>query len=550
MVASWTLVGVMVAEMLENRMPLVLSRSRRTSYTRTDAFPGSPIQALVQDQEQSTSSAADMCLLIPPKPRRVPKVKEQSRKAPMRPLPRYSHIPARACCAPASSTMHHADDFVDYLQQQYPDEYGVSHQYTTQIGLYRLDDTLHAHADQNQKATETVGEGVKDIQDRLNKMEETLKDTEEAASATWDFCNDDRRRRDQKLEDKAKHKDEALKMELERLKGCMEKDNQENEKEKRGLGEAEVRKLLEEREMELELEALRQREKAKDQKLDSFVSEAQLQQILDQREQTKELQSLQAQQKARPEDAWLERLDLVKILDQRERERELFRLQKLENDPSKHDIKQEKQIRQEQMFRRILEDHEQRRDIERLRSAEAEAFKHKPSKPDERAPADPLEFERLVEGILARHFRNQNRERSRGKRVQSAIDEILSLLLQRQSVDHAADVLEDLIRQTKSTTSRPDNQESDRQWILAEVQRYLDTLPMDGSREHDNHKPHLQYHSDGTCRYGCGTTHSSVHSHAYKSPPPSYRDTAGSRRSAPERPNVRFSPFDQGHRQK
>lgn len=66
-----------------------------------------------------------------------------------------------------------------------PRRSSVSHQYTTQVGLHRLDDALHIHADHNQKATETVGKGVKDIQDRLGKMEETLKGTEEAANATW-----------------------------------------------------------------------------------------------------------------------------------------------------------------------------------------------------------------------------------------------------------------------------------------------------------------------------------------------------------------------------
>lgn len=472
----------------------------------------------------------------------------------MRSLPRYSRMPARACCAPASSAAHQADDFVEYLQQQYPHDDGMLHQYSTQIGLDRLDDTLHTHADQNQKATENVGEGVRDIQDRLGRMEETLKGAEEAASATWDFCDEERRSRAQKVEDMRRDKDEETEAEIKRLTALVQNIGQNENEKTKGLGEAEVRKLLEEREMWLELERLRSKEKGKDHKPDAFINEVQLQHILDEREKA---DKSRAQQVGSPKE-WLERTDLIKILDQRDHEREFARRQQSEQSRIESSIKQEEErTTQEQTFRRIWGEHEQRRELERLKSVEAEALKCRASKTEGSARPSLSEVERLCEDILERHDQRQGLERRR-KSVQSdcrrrpspissvesrdTIDEILSLLLPHQSRDHATAILETILDQAQSTTAREDNRESDRHWIPTEVLRYFDTLLVDQPRNNHHYEPYPQYHSDGTCTYGHGTTHSTVHPHAHASPPPSYRDTAGTRRWSPDRPHVRFSP--------
>lgn len=316
-----------------------------------------------------------MCLLIPPKPKKATKAKESSKPAPMPPIPRYSRMPTRPGCAPSSPTLHQTNDYVDYLQQQYPDDQNALHQYTTQQGLHRIDDTLHAHVDKNHKATETVGKDVKNIQERLEKMEDSLRVTGDAADAIWDFCDDEKNRAWEMSEARRKEKEDETKKEIVRLKALVEEKNKPREEEKKSLGEAEVLKLLTERETQMELERLRLKEHGTTQRRgDSFISEAQLQKILDQREQAKELQHLQAQQQTAPK-TWLETPDLVKILDNRDREREFARLRKMATEKP---VKQEESENQEQTFRRILDDHEQRRELDRLRTFEAEALKKSP----------------------------------------------------------------------------------------------------------------------------------------------------------------------------
>lgn len=500
-----------------------------------------------------------MCLLIPPKPKKANKPKALPKPAPMPPIPRYSRMPARPCCAPSSLAPYRTDEeYIDYLQQQCPDNQSELHQYTTQLGLHRIDDNIHGHADKNYQATETVGKGVKNIQERLEKMEESLRVTGEAADAIWDFCDDENYRIREKDEAKRQEKEDATKREIERLKALLEEKKIVQDGEKKGLGEAEVLKLLAERDMRLELDRLRLKEHGTTEKTrDDLFSEAQLQNILDQRQQAKELQRLQAQQRGAPK-FWLDTPDLVDFLENRDddkhREADLARPHKsATKKPSKH----EESETQEQVFRRMLDDHEQRRELERLRTFEAEALKQRKAKDQENLTAAALprlaEVERHIEDILEKHDRQRHQERSRetlrGRRHsspraldedlhQTAIDEILSLLLRQRSAGRAADVLDTILRRPANAAHvRHDARESDRQWILTEVLRYLDTSPVDRVRDSDRSEPYAHqnpgYHN--AYPYSCAPPPS------FQSPRSSNTDSTGARRWSPEQPHVRFA---------
>lgn len=498
-----------------------------------------------------------MCLLIPPKPKKATKAKESPKPAPMPPIPRYSRMPSRACCASPSSALQRPDAYVDYLQQQYPDDHSAMHQYTMRLGLHRIDDTLHTHADKNHQATETVGKDVKDVQQRLQKMEDSLKTTGDTADAIREFCDDEKNRRWHENEAGWKEKDNETRREIERLRKLVEEKKAEKEG-KKGLGEAEVLKLLSERDMRLELERLRLKKNGTTEaQSDGFISKAQLQSILDQREQAKELLRLQAHQSPAPK-PWLDTQESVGILDNKEREREFARMHRLATEkPTKNDGIES----QEQTLRRILDDHERNRELERLRTFEAEALKQRNAKDPDLTNTHPTlaEVEQYIDDILEKHDRKRDRERSRealrsdrrrhaSPRTtdedlnQTAIDDILSLLLRQRSAGHAADVLDTLLHRPASTARmRNDARDSDRQWILTEVLRYLDTSTVDRRHENDRFKTYSQENG------GYFTT-ANHHAHAYTCPPPpvyqsprsSYPDSAGARWRSPERPHVRF----------
>ncbi|CAN8098989.1 unnamed protein product [Discula destructiva] len=511
-----------------------------------------------------------MCLINPPKRKKAARAEKAPRLAPSPSAPRYSRMPTRSYCTLAPSTLYHTDDYVDDLQQQYPDDQTALHHFNSQLGLHRLDDTFNPYAEQNHQATEIVVKGVQGIQDRLEKMEESLKETVEAADAMWSFCDDQKKRRRDKTEAKRLEKEDETRKEIEGLRELLKKGKATptQESKKNSLSKDEMLWLLAERDTQQELERLRLKEHdVAGKETDGFVSETRLHKILSQRDQAIESQRLQAQQKHGPKE-WLERPDLVKILDQRNRERRFARTQNLDFDKPKMSIKQGEGASQEQIHRRLLAEHEQRQEFERLKTFEAEVRVQQAKLPTSTIHPGLSEVGWLIDGILKKHDQEKAAERSREslrsnrrrkasprspgeENSQKAIDEILSLLLHRQSVAQAINVLESLSYRTEEADAQ-----TGRHWILNEVLHYLDSRLFDQPRTHDCHGAESQYNGDGFCKYDCGTDQSTVHppaparAHAHASPPPSYQsskpnytDASGARRWYLERPHVRLDPM-------
>lgn len=455
----------------------------------------------------------------------------------------------QTCCAASLSQSHQADDFVDFLDQIYPDDRTVIGQYNTQLGLHRLDEVVHTRSEQSLKATHTVNNGIQDIQNRLGNMEEALKGTVEATK-TWG--EEERRRRAEKADQKRLQREQGADREVERLKGLVDKGA--NSDKKGGLDEMAVLKLLEERDLRLELERYKslQSERVKKESTNDSINKVQLQKLLDQREQLKELQRLQALESS-PHKEYLEQADLLEILDKRDRERELARLQRLEKDKAESFEHGEKSS-QEHRLRQILEDHEQRREFDHFRAFEAKTHQREAKdflRSDDTVSASLPEIERLIEDILERHDRRQGYERKPeytrlGRRqkptarssiehLQRAVDEIMALLLHRQSIGDAMYALDNLLRRAESANLQ-DSRSNARHWVLAEVCRYLDTYMLERQRGNDFYAPYRSHHGNSACRYDCGTTPPSFRAHADNSPPPSYRPhSTGTQRWSPSR---------------
>lgn len=251
-----------------------------------------------------------MCLVVPPKKgskghkSAKPKSPQQVKPAAVPTIPTYSRIPqSKTCISPAASPMCQTECLIDFLKERYPGDSSTWEQYSHSLGLRHLDERVHTQFEQAKSATENVGKGVKAIQERLDQMGETLKGTDEAAKAAKDFGEETKKRRAVKADDQRKTREEAAKSEIERLKGQVAKQEKENEErknkpaQKKGLEEADVLKLLDERDMRRELERLR---------------------------------GLQEEPAPKHDKDCLGEVDLVKILDQRDHEREHARLQALE----------------------------------------------------------------------------------------------------------------------------------------------------------------------------------------------------------------------------
>lgn len=252
-----------------------------------------------------------MCLVIPPKKGSKGHKNARSKSTPkpkpaiITTIPAYSRMPqSKTCIFPAASPLCQTECLVDFLKEKYPGDSSTWEQYSHSLGLRRLDDHVHAHFDQAKSATEDVGKGVKAIQERLDQMGETLKGTDEAAKSAKDFAEETKKRRGTKMDEQRKAREDAAKRELERLKGLVAKQEKEDEErknkqpQKKGLDEAGVLRLLDERDMRRELERLR---------------------------------GLQEGVAPKHDKDCLREVDLVKILDQRDHEREHARLQTLES---------------------------------------------------------------------------------------------------------------------------------------------------------------------------------------------------------------------------
>lgn len=228
-------------------------------------------------------------------------------------MPTYSRMPqSKTCTSPAASLVCQTECLIDYLKERYPGDSNTWEQYSHNLGLRHLQEDVHTQFDQAKSATENVGKGVKMIQERLDEMGETLKGTDEAAKAAKDFGEETKKRRSVKADEQRRIKEEAANSELERLKGLVAKQEKENEErkskqaQKKGLDEADILKLLDERDTRRELERLR---------------------------------GLQEEAAPKHDKDCLGKVDLVKILDQRDHEREHARLQALESQRQK-DTKQ------------------------------------------------------------------------------------------------------------------------------------------------------------------------------------------------------------------
>lgn len=251
-----------------------------------------------------------MCLVVPPKKGSKGHKSAKSKSTPQaKPttvptMATYSRIPqSKTCIPPSTSPMCQTESLLDFLKERYPGDSNTWEQYSQSLGLRHFDERVHTQFDEAKSATENVGKGVKAIQERLDQMGETLKATDEAAKAAKDFGEETKKRRAAKADDQRKTKEEAAKSEIERLKGLVAKQEKESDERKskpaqiKGLEEADVLKLLDERDMRRELERLR---------------------------------GLQEVPAPKHDKDCLKEVDLVKILDQRDHEREHARLQALE----------------------------------------------------------------------------------------------------------------------------------------------------------------------------------------------------------------------------
>ncbi|KAJ0121467.1 hypothetical protein J7T55_008631 [Diaporthe amygdali] len=438
-----------------------------------------------------------MCLLVPPskgsKGAKNAKSKgsPQTKPAQVPTVPTYSRMPQPKPCAFTSpSTVLQAEYLVEYLKDRYPGELSTWEQYSHHLDLRQLDEHIHAQFDQARSATEVVNKDVKEIQERLDKMGETLKGTDETAKTARELGEEAKKRRDAKVDEQRQMKEEAAQRELERLKGLVAKQEKENEErkqkqaQKKGLDEADLMKILDERDMRRELERLK---------------------------------TLQEGAVSKHGKDCLGEVDLVKILDQRDHDREHARLQALESKRPK-DIKQDDGKLQEVRFREILNENEQRKEFERLKAFEAEALKHNTyghPRPSDTGTASLADIERVIDKLLESHNLKQRpegspetlrtgRERDTSPaprpnheaETQRTIDQILEILLQRQHIDKATELLERLLYKTEHDSR------SDSHWILTEVLGYVDEYLLPEHRHSEHVRPgfyHHHGHSDINC---------------------------------------------------
>ncbi|KAH8788626.1 hypothetical protein F5883DRAFT_635501 [Diaporthe sp. PMI_573] len=412
--------------------------------------------------------------------------------------------------------MCQTEHLIDYLKEIYPGESTILEQHSHNLALRHLDEHVNTQFDHAKSATEDIGKGVKAIQERLDQMGETLKGTGEAAKAARDFGEETRKRRSAKADEQRKMREATTKSELEQMKELVTRHEKEDEErknkpaQKKGLEEADILKLLDERDMRRELERLR---------------------------------GLQEGAAPKHSKDCLGEADLVKILDQRDHEREHARLQALESqrpeDAEQNDVKM-----QEARFCEILEENEQRKEFERLKAFEADALRQATggcSRTDDTVTASLAEIERVIEQILERHDltrRFEERPRAQGTtqrretspaagpsreaETQRTIDQILEMLLQRQHVDNATELLERLLHKTRQDSR------SERHWILTEVLAYIgeyflpeqrqDESARPGLYHHHHHHPHL---NDTGCRFGCEAPSTHSHAHNFHASPPS-----------------------------
>ncbi|KAL1878693.1 hypothetical protein Daus18300_001968 [Diaporthe australafricana] len=412
--------------------------------------------------------------------------------------------------SPASSTVYQSECLIDFLKEKYPGDRSTWEQYSHDLGLRYLDEHIQAQFDQAKTATENVGKGVKAIQESLDQVGETLKGTDEAAKAARELGEEAKKRRAAKADEQRQMREEAAKSELERLKGLVARQQTENEErkhqgtQKRGLDEAEVVKILDERDMRRELERLR---------------------------------GLQGGAIPKHDKDCLGEVDLVKILDQRDHDREHARLRALESQRPK-DVKQNDEKLQEVRFRKILEENEQRKELERLKAFETEVLQYQASnqpKPGDIQVASLADIEQVIEKILESHDlrrrlgrspndleTGQRRESSpprpnRQAETQRTIDRILETLL--QHVDKATELLQRLLYKTEHDSR------SDHHRILTEVLGYVDEylVPgLHGESARSGFCHHQHPHLGGiNCRLGCEVPSTRLHSHNIGASPPS-----------------------------
>ncbi|KAI3400316.1 hypothetical protein diail_3697 [Diaporthe ilicicola] len=456
-----------------------------------------------------------MCLLVPPtKGSKGPKNAKSKGSPPAKPapiptMPTHSRMPqSKTCASPASSAVRQAESLIDHLKERYPGDHSTWEQYSYDLDLRHLDEHMHAQFGQAKSATENVGKDVKAIQERLDQMEETLKGTDEAAKAAKELGEETKKRRAAKADEQRQMREQAANSELERLRGLVARQDTEKEErklqqtQKEGLHEADVVKILDERDMRRELDRLR---------------------------------DLQQGAVLRHDKGCLGQVDLVKILDQRDHDREYARLQALESQSPK-DVKQNDPIMQEVRFREILEEFQQRKEFERLKAFETEALQHRASnhpKPGDTATTSLAEIERVIEKILESHDLKRRLERSsrnpragqrrdtlpsqpdREAETQRTIDQILETLL--QHVDQATELLERLLYKTEHDSR------SDRHHILTEVLGYVDEylLPeRHGESARSGFYQHHQHLGGTDCRFESEAHSTRRHSHNIRTSPP------------------------------
>ncbi|KAI7780814.1 hypothetical protein LA080_015497 [Diaporthe eres] len=466
-----------------------------------------------------------MCLVVPPKKGSKGHKSAKSKSTPQaKPtavpaIPTYSRMPqSKTCISPAASPVCQTECLLDFLKERYPGDSSAWEQYSHSLGLRHLDERVHTQFDQAKSATENVEKGVKAIQERLDQMGETLKGTDEAAKAARDFGQETKKRRSAKADEQRNMREEAAKSELERLKGLIVKQEKENEErknkqaQKKGLDEADVLKLVDERDMRRELERLR---------------------------------GLQEGAAPEHDKDCLREVDLVKILDQRDHEREHARLQALASQRAA-DVKQDDVQLQEARFREVLEEHEQRKEFERLKAFEAEALRHGTGghlRPGDTATVSLAEIERVIEEILMRHdlarrFEEghdtlgpgQRRETSpapapnREAETQRTIDQVLETLLQRRHTDKATELLERLLYKTEHDSH------SDRHWILTEVLGYIEEYLLPEQRYGESARPGFYHrHPLDDMNFGFGSRLLKIASPVPVPVPVPVRQAAGSR---------------------
>lgn len=372
---------------------------------------------------------------------------EEEEDLPSRPRTVTPSSQPKACAMPFG---YLTDDMVEYLQEHQPNDPRLWEHYRQGMHLKKLGEKMDSHMGQTETTGENLGKGVKDIQERLKKVEAMLEETKKAAKGAQALGEEDKGRRAAKLHKAQIAREDELKREVDRLKKMMEK--QQNETTKPEDISAQVLRQIETIEHQREFERLKASEM----------------------ERSRTKKESKPEPKIKPETSSTE--TLLRTLDdyhhQRDQQQEFERLKALEKKiNSKPTAAATKEFDIEKMIQERLERFQQQLRYNQL-EAENMAYRQK-----QEAKPDP----------------------SAGKRdAQQFFADILESLKHEREVDLKA-ILEELLRkENEKTTNKSDNAgrsgENDGSWMINDLLLLMDHLDR---QRHEESQRIWQYNNYG-----------------------------------------------------